>query len=79
MKLDFNKKMITAELNIECVMFIVNKNFFQINFNAVIKTLKVSIAVSEIDLHQFKLNEYIILDMFINVKNNYENFMIAHI
>ena len=51
MKLDFNKKMITAELNIECVMFIVNKDFLQINFNAVIKTLKVSITMSEIDSH----------------------------
>ena len=79
MKLDLNKKMITAELNTECVMFIVNKNFLQINFNAVIKTLKVSIAVSEIDLHQFKSDEYVILNMFIDVKNSHENSVIVHI
>src|SRR5690625_3718398 len=79
MKLDFNKKTITAELNTRCVMFIVNKNFLQINFDAIIKTLKVSIAVSEIKSRRFKSNEYVILDMFIDVKNSHENFVIAYI
>ena len=53
-------------VNLKCIILLINKKFLkEILINVLIKRIKMSINIKEIDIFKYIINDYYLLDLYI--------------